>query len=259
MTASVRSLERAWHEIHARIGTATEVEPFESAAAVDRHREYWRPETVKVVLLAESHVYTPATERSCSVDLSRFGLGTAPQEFVRFVYCLGYGESSLVSGHVERNSGTWQYWKLFATCVAQGLPGLPVDGVLKGVVPAVTPRIVNKIAVLQEMRRRGIWLVDASITALYSPGGTKPAQRLMAQAVQTSWTAYWGNLLEAAAPTHVVCVGKGVREWLKSRLPDMFGDRITVISQPNAHISAKARAGEMEVLSEVCRRYAPPR
>jgi hypothetical protein len=258
MTTPVRSLEHAWREIHARIGAATELEPFESAAAVDRHREYWRPEAVKVVLLAESHVYTPSAEQSCTVDLTPFDLGSAPRDFVRFVYCLGYGENSLVSGRVEGNVGTWQYWKLLATCVAHGHPTLQVDGVLKGFESDPVRRIHNKIAVLHEMRRRGIWLVDASITALYAPGGKKPAPALMAGAVLTSWTTHWRNQLSAAAPAHVVCVGKSVHAWIQTELRAVFSDRITVISQPNAHISRAVRGKEMEVLRHVCRRYAPP-
>lgn len=258
MTTPARSLERAWREIHSRIGTATALEPFESAAAVDRHREYWRPEAVKVVLLAESHVHTPAAEQSCTVDLTPFGLGSTPPEFVRFVYCLGYGENSLVTGRVERNVGTWQYWKLFATCVAHGHPNLQLDGVFKRSESDPVRRIRNKIAVLHEMRRRGIWLVDASITALYAPGGKKPAPNLMAEAIRTSWAAHWRSQLSAAAPAHVVCVGKGVHAWLQTELRAVFGDRITVISQPNAHISRAERSKEMEALSQVCRRYAPP-
>jgi len=45
----------------------------------------------------------------------------APTDFVRLVYCLGYGENELLDGGlVPGNGGTWQYWDLFGRLTNRG-------------------------------------------------------------------------------------------------------------------------------------------
>jgi hypothetical protein len=55
-----------------------------------------------------------------------------PTRYVRFVYCLGYGENDLLDIDLENNTGTPQYWKIFSSCVAKNDKDLEFERVLKG-------------------------------------------------------------------------------------------------------------------------------
>ena len=66
-----------------------EVEPFAALERAEAHRAFWRPAEVRVVLLAESHVFTNATDlERCITRLPGAPAGI-PVGFVRLVYCLG--------------------------------------------------------------------------------------------------------------------------------------------------------------------------
>jgi hypothetical protein len=65
-------------------------ESFEVALEVERLRLAQRPRDVRVVLLAESHVWTSPEETASRVRQPD-GVVTG---FARFVYCLGCGEPS---------------------------------------------------------------------------------------------------------------------------------------------------------------------
>jgi hypothetical protein len=94
-------------------------------------------------------------------------------------------------------------------------------------------RLRNKINLLKDLRAKGIWLVDASIVALYREG-TK--HRNMLAALRESWQSYTRGVVTAAAPEHVICIGKGVASTVESDLHRYFPGRSTVIAQPNAHL-----------------------
>lgn len=87
----------------------------------EEHRAYWRPERVRVVLLAVSHAYTSVPELERRIILAGMPGNDLPRGFVRLVYCLGYGENELLDRPIiePKNSGTPQYWKLFFSCVNQ--------------------------------------------------------------------------------------------------------------------------------------------
>lgn len=58
------SLESAYKTIRAKwVGDPQSLESFETAKAIQNHRDYWKPDKVCVVLLAESHVFTSDAER----------------------------------------------------------------------------------------------------------------------------------------------------------------------------------------------------
>ena len=52
------------------------------------YRNYWRPETVRVLLFGESHSHTIDAEWRRAIDPTRLALAGYPQNFVRFVYSL---------------------------------------------------------------------------------------------------------------------------------------------------------------------------
>jgi hypothetical protein len=164
MTADPGSLERA-HANLANILGAERTECFEAALVVEQLRQTWRPrDRVRVVLLAESHVWTSREEARSRV-LQPDGVETG---FARFIYCLGGGEPRLVSPSVTPNVGASQYWKLLHDSVRG--PDQSHLALTKSGETNPTRRIANKLKLLHEVRSSGIWLVDASIAALYRAG-----------------------------------------------------------------------------------------
>ena len=88
-----------------------EEQTFEIVKMVHDYRLYFKPEKVKTVLLAESHVYT--SDDDFQSELPSDYLSGYPKKYVRFVYCLGYGENELLNKPVPKNSGTPEFWKIF--------------------------------------------------------------------------------------------------------------------------------------------------
>jgi hypothetical protein len=220
---------------------------------VAAHREYWRPEEVRVLLLAESHVLTHDHELEAQVRLDAYGHSDAPTEFVRLVYCLGYGERDLVDGAVKPNTGTWQFWQLFAACVDDP----PGGKILKTVEQRLKQRIANKVALLEDLRARGVWLLDASPVALYRPGGGKSGPP--GNALSAAWEEYSRRIVLEVAPRAVVVIGKGVfgalGEKVKSAVPSAVLD---VIPQPQARVSAAEHRAAYRKLYDSVRRFGRP-
>ena len=130
-----------------------------------------RPNKINVILLAESHVLTSDVDFKIRLDHSDFNklASNYPRKFVRFVYCIGYSESRLFANKPLnpnfKNLRTWQYWKLFCTC-ASNSPKISCDSVLKGSTKSIKERVKSKIKLLEELKEKGIWLVDSSIVGI---------------------------------------------------------------------------------------------
>jgi hypothetical protein len=104
-----------------------------------------------------------------------------PRGFVSLVYCLSYGENESLSGGGvidSTNKGTPQFWTLFAACsrgvdhvaetMAKNASSSPfASDLLKGGNLSVEERLKAKLEVLEDLRSRGIWLLDASIFGWY--------------------------------------------------------------------------------------------
>ena len=147
------------------------VEPFEALERAEAHRAFWRPANVRVVLLAESHVFTGPSELERRIVRLPGAPAGVPMSFVRLVYCLGYGENDILDRRImePRNGGTPQYWGIFASC----LDGPPRPGDFIATLGSSAPshvRIANKLA-LPRLRDAGVWLLDASPAALLGPAG----------------------------------------------------------------------------------------
>ncbi len=247
---------QAYERIVANAAPGTLIESLRSVEAVLAQRAYWRPDTIRVVLLAESHLHTPEEELEATIDLSPFGQPAAPTAYTRFVYCMGYGEDGLVQGRVENNRGTPQFWKLFHACVHGLDGGKSAREVLKTGTQSLQRRIANKIAVLQEMKRRGIWLVDASLVGVYIPGSKKFPPNEIGKAILASWEGYWREKLAAASPAHIICIGLGVKRTLQSQLETLFPGRFSAIEQPNARLSAARHEENLRHCADICRQFA---
>lgn len=68
-------------------------EPYKSVKLVENYRQYWRPDpnNVRVILLAESHVFTTGSDRKFKITPID-GLPDYSKQYAKFVYCLAYGE-----------------------------------------------------------------------------------------------------------------------------------------------------------------------
>jgi hypothetical protein len=147
-------------------------ESVEIAIEVEKHREYWKPEPPKLILVAESHVYTTKPELEFQLDGTKIRpfikseANLPPNHFVRFVYCLAYGESELTfpkAAHVS-NAGTPLYWDIFGRVAFRDPQPRREDGA------DFKDRMRWKIDTLRELYRMGIWLLDASVHAIYRRG-----------------------------------------------------------------------------------------
>jgi hypothetical protein len=156
---------------------------------------------------------------------------------VRFVYCLGYGENELLIEHIKSNPGTWQFWKIFYSCINPVTSNASFAPVLKATTKLLKDRIGYKLKVLRQMKDQGIWLVDASISALYHPGRQKPAVDYK-QVLQTSWKEHVRSTIEESRPEGILCIGCGVARTLKDRLDELqipWG----VVPQPGARLPSE--------------------
>jgi hypothetical protein len=230
----MNALQECHSQLARLLGSAAE--PIEVLQRAEEHRAYWRPERVRVLLLAESHVYTTPSEMERSIVLNdRMEI---PRGFVRLVYCMGYGENRLLNRPIvaPRNSGTPQYWKIFYSCVNRVFSNEDFVPILSR-----TPfpqRIRNKLALLQRLKEIGVWLVDASLAALYP----KPAPSIVEACLQTSWDSYVVQVIRSARPSRIVCIGRGVARSLGDRLSGL-NVPVTVVPQPNARLASTEHFG----------------
>lgn len=218
----------------------SQLEPLAVVQQVEQHRRYWRPERPRLVLLAESHVYTTEEELCRTVEVEKVLDQTPknlPRGFVRFVYCLGYGENKLLDKCIESNPGTPPFWKIFYSCINPITPNPSFAPVLKTATKLDKARIGNKLCLLQQMKGQGIWLVDASISALFHPG--RPRQAVdYKQVLQTSWKEHVRSTIEEWRPEGILCIGCGVARALKDRL-DELQIPWSVVPQPGARLPSK--------------------
>lgn len=222
-------------------------ESLESVQLVESYRRYLKPERVKVVLLAESHVFTPDEDRQIIIppitDLPGY-----PTQYARFVYCLGYGEKYLTNSQLHpKRDGTPQFWKIFFSC------NNPISSLqdFSPILGQTNPRqrLMNKIKLLKDLKAKGIWLVDASIVALYREGEKMPN---MFQALEVSWRSYTREVVTTANPEHVICIGKGVASVVESDLKRHFHNKYSVIAQPNAFLSSEEHMENFKKYSKIC-------
>jgi hypothetical protein len=224
------------------------IEPFESVALVEAYRQYWKPDTVRIVLLAESHLLTSDNDRCITippiVDLPGY-----PTEYAKFVYCLAYGENNLTRNPLHPDGdGTPQYWKVFYSCVNH-LTGIDDFGPVQSVTP-FAQRLNNKIAILKAMQERGIWLLDSSIIALYDNGRIYDGNTDK-KVIKTSWDCYTGDVIKNAKPKHIICIGKTVAEVLESDIRKIVKS-YTVTTQPNAHLTHDESLFLFKLYSKIC-------
>jgi len=212
-------------------------EPLETALFVEEHRWFWKPENVKFILVGESHVYTDGNEVKVKIDpneLPKEAPKSLPLHFVRLVYCLGYGQPDILvePQKIEHNPGTAQYVNLFKGCLGF------YDK------PKYTTQLEWKIKILNAIKERGIWLLDASIHACYKGKGERLPQKLVRKIVPISWNKYVKSIIDDISIDRkcVWMIGKGLHDLLNSRYT--LGSNW--VYQPNARFKDYKKYTEKE-------------
>lgn len=238
-------------------------EPPEAALAAEECRQAWRPERLRVLLLAESHIATSAAELAFGVALPPGLDWPGPRRFVRHIYCAGYGEPELLrapssgSGAPLPRGGTPQFWRLLTASEGAHCPAWPAvarQGTAAGA------RLAAKAALLHRLRARGIWLTDASLVALAVPALRRHGGgALDAQALRESWRLYHAEVLPALAPAHVAVVGLGVARVLAAELDRTFPRRWSALRQPNGARAPHHASEMLAAIASICDCFAPGR
>lgn len=241
----MQNLISTYAKIKSILGDDTE--SLESVQLVEAYRRFLKPEKVRVILLAESHVFTHDEDRKIPMQ-PILGFHGFPEQYARFVYCLGYGEKSLTKSkqHPKRD-GTPQFWKILYSCCNSISSHADFHPILK-----ITPteqRIDNKVKILKQLKAQGVWLVDASIVALYKDSKKVP---FMFEALRESWQCYTKEAVISSKPEHVICIGKGVADIVRPDLEKHFNSKYTVISQPNAFLSTEEHLANYKMYSQIC-------
>lgn len=219
------NLKECYDEVR-RLDPNLDVDSLEVAEEVNRIRKFWKPETVKIVLLAESHVYTRKEDFVRPWKIR----GTIYHgQFVRFVYCLGYGEDSLVP-YGPQNPGTSQFWKIFYSCVHRVSSNGDFGPILHS-----TPsekRISNKIQLLSTLKQAGVWLMDASIVGV----NHVKSLTLRKHVLQRCWR-YTRSIIQDLdpRPEQMIVIGCFVKNSLKDEI-DSLGIKYTTLPQPQARL-----------------------
>jgi hypothetical protein len=244
----MNKLQDCYEMIHHLIGE--HIEPYDSVKLVDEYRQYWKPDKTKVILLAESHVRTTHVDMKIKIPQIQY-LEKYPNKYVKFVYCLAYGEKELTKNekHPKRD-GTPQFWKVFYSCLHCVSKHDNFISLQKS-----TPfeeRLKNKINVLRTMKSKGIWLIDTSIIALYDKGEKLPNIEIIEQ---LSWETYTKELVVKSNPNYVICVGKGVGNIVSKDLNNIIGENFDVLPQPNAYLSSSEQITIFQRYYEICSKY----
>lgn len=251
------SIEKTYEIIQRSIHSNTRIDSLEVAKQVEEYRQFWKPDRTNVALLAESHVYTDEQDYTIKCDefILHKIIPNYPPRFVRFVYCLGYGENGLLKAvrTDRKNTGTPQYWKIFSSCVAENERNLGFSRVLKTGTPSLLLRLQNKVEVLRKMKRRGIWLLDASIVGLYGSGKKNPT--IIERIIEICWKNYVANIIQETSPRHTIVIGEGVDSILGPML-QRVNVPFTVIPQPQARGTSQWQLGNYRQYQRICAKYS---
>lgn len=199
------------HEMCCRLLPSSDAEALSVVAKAQRYYAYWRPEHVRVLLLAESHVYTSADDATICFGGLEAEYG-GPRDFISLVYCLAYGESAALDPPLAAaTKGTPQFWQLLAAAAND-----PSARLLKRNERDMLRRLRRKLDLLVALRRAGVWLLDVSVMGWYIPQPpqyrrsavsgdvhrltrSRPPKACKKPILQLSWELYSKHLVHAAA------------------------------------------------------------
>jgi hypothetical protein len=219
--------------------------------AVRDWRNYWRPETINVLLIAESHVHEMDGDHQAKVvSLEKYGLQDHPEVFCRLIHCLGYGEQDLLTSEVTSNGGgTWQFWDIFGAIACGDIDHPDSKQPRKGE-SDLAERLRWKVNTLEVLRRRGIWLIDACPYAIYIPGGDrKNLPKAKKQEINRLFSEKVLTDIDTRNLRSSWIIGKGVDDIVAEDTPSYKG----WVYQPQARVSDQKRREKMQpLIDDVC-------
>ena len=217
----------------------------EYLGGVDAWRQAWRPKRVRVLLVAESHVAEEKGDLRVRVRSPEGLFEKLPRSYVRLVYCLAYGEDCLCEPKPKRNPGTWQFWKIF-----QAISDCSAD--------AKQPRkgqIMPKVEVLRKLQSKGVWLVDASVAALYSLSEGRLRVTRYHETIRQSFEEFVWPMMKEDPVKQVWIIGRGVGNALTGLKLKGMPDRITrrwIISQPQDRTPGRFQEDLKRLVRRIC-------
>ncbi|SET54768.1 hypothetical protein SAMN05444285_1169 [Draconibacterium orientale] len=205
---------------------------------VNDYRLYWKPQRIKTILFAESHVFTDEFELAFKHTIN---LPDYPTSYVRFVYNLAYGQSDTLPESPPNNGGTPQFWKLFNE----------IAGNKFRVVNNQNPKdkLEQKIQLLQFLKDSGVWLLDCSIVGLYQ-NRQKPSINDMNDILVTSFLNYCKPILLEEKPENILVIGKSVYSLFQLELKQLNA-HVDWIHQPNARVTTDKRR-DIKKINFIC-------
>jgi hypothetical protein len=226
---------------YARIGARAESPEY--LAGVSAWRNVWRPSRVRAVLLAESHVAEREGDIAVRVRNDITGVPGLPTQYVRLVYCLGYGESGICTGQPATNSGAIQYWDILGQVALGENQPRKRDSLLRD-------RLRWKVAVLRALQEQGIWLQDASPLGLYLGSGKRVNPRLQDVLVRDGYTQWVWPTVKDDRPERVWVIGSGVLRTLYG-LPGIDPDRMIIQPQGDRSQPGRHREGLLRMATDL--------
>jgi len=228
------------------------LEALEVIEEVARYKNYWKPNQVKTILLAESHVRTDKSEYICEINPEFLEDDKQPKNFVRYVYCLGYGEKTIVQPDINDNPGTRQYWEIFFSCGHKINSQADFFPLTNGGIPDVSTRINNKYELLNTLKAIGVWLLDASLFGIYpwQPGFNNNHYH---ELLGLCWKKLIKQEILDANPINIIVIGKKVYNSLKIPIENLHDNiSIHVQKQPQAHMTRAERLAQFQKYYKIC-------
>ena len=216
------NIEKTYETIKECVGNSELIDSLEVVKQVEEYRQFWKPKNrVNVLLLAESHVFTDKQDYGVKCKrsiLDRIMLPENPNypvSFVKFVYCLGYGEDELLIREIDSNKrGTPDFWKIFSSCVGEYDTDVLKMGTSEKTPENLEKRLRNKVNALRKMKERGVWLLDASIVGLTKIKRNKTKKKI----IRICWDCHIAKVIRAAKPNYISVIGFRVGDAISSEL-----------------------------------------
>lgn len=248
-------LRQAYEKIKSySLEKSIEIDSLKVVQEVERLRNYWKPENPNVILLAESHVLTSDDDFNIKINYNDFNnfIPSYPDNFVRFVYCIGYSESNLFINKPTdpsfRNPGTRQFWKIFCACASNN-DKIVYDFILKGRIKNLEERVRNKIRILIKMKEKGIWLVDGSIVGINGL-----PTKMKRDIISLSWNSHVNYIVLENNPKAIVFIGSPIKNVLLNEFQDSSIE-IFHQPQPQARLSSEEHKEVLKRYFRICNKY----
>lgn len=108
--------------------------------------------------------------------------------------------------------------------------------------------------ILNKMKEKGIWLLDASIVGLYR-SGIKNYKKIVKRTIKICWKNHLLNIINEPQPKHIIVIGKEVENILdselrKTRIP------FTTVPQPQARGNSQEQLERYKKYQRICAQYA---